>query len=256
MKEKKDARYLRRSRRGGLAISSGMVGLVALLVLTAPLASAASPQKVYTAPYTGLPVVVTIMATAGCGAALTVPSWPVFDLTTGIGTTSLSTSAKHCPDAGGVDDALIIAEVGYNGSTFKQAATGTHDVVAKLSFSWNAVVKAKPGSTTQLAASAVYIYAYVYLYDGTNGTTPALGYKTALSLYSTSGTHSSAKVGAIFSATTNSAKLVKNHQYLIEVYVVVDVTAQVLSAGTSTASASLNLATSGDQFKLDSVTVN
>jgi hypothetical protein len=255
MREGRIAKHGRPSRRGGLILSTGLLGLVSLLLLAAPMASAAGAQAVFKAPYTGTPQVGTLASTSGCGGMLAVPTWPNFNLTTGLGIESVNASANHCPDVSGTDSAAFISYLGYNGSAFTQATTGSHSVIAKLSFSWKAVAKAKAGSLTQSADASILIYAAVELVDQTNHTTPATGLVFALSLSVTSGTTTSSKTGALFNATSNSAKLVKNHHYTIEVIVYVDVSASVTAVGKSTASAGLNLATGGDGFKLVSVTV-
>jgi hypothetical protein len=256
MDERKRSGHLRRSRRGGLAISTGLVALVTLLLLAAPLTSATTPQKVYTAPYTGQPASGTLMGTVGCGGSLSVGSWPAFNLTTGIGSAWLNVSAKHCPDLSGSDSAVITAFAGYNGSAFTQAKSGSHSVATKFSFTWKASVTAKPSPSTQAVDADVDIYAIVALEDWTNDTSPTSGFASILSLVTTSGTVSSSKTNDIFYANTTATKLVKNHHYTIEVIVYIDLSATVPSSGKSTASASLNLASSGSKFNLVSVTVH
>ncbi len=255
MREGRIAKHGRPSRRGGLILSTGMLGLVSLLLLAAPMASAAGAQAVFKTPYTGTPQVGTFMSTSGCGGTLAVPSWPNFNLTTGLGIESANATANHCPDLSGTDSAGILSYLGYNGSAFTQTKTGSHSVIAQLSFSWKAVTKAKAGSSTQSADASISVYAIVELVDQTNQTTPATGLVFVLSMYVTSGSTTSSKTGVLFNATSNSAKLVKNHHYSIEVIVYVDVSASVTAVGKSTASAGLNLATGGDDFKLVSVTV-
>ena len=256
MEQNNTAKKLRRSRRGGFAISAGVLGVMALLVLSAPLGAAtATHPSILIAPYTGLPQAGALMATSGCGGTLSVLSWPTFVLSTGIGTTSMSVAAKPCADLSGSDSAAILSFFGYNGSAFVQAATGSHTVTAKFSDSWNATVKAKPGPTPQTASASVAVLGFVDLFDLTNGTEPASGLVFMLSLFVTSSAAHSVKVGAIFKATTSSAKLVKGHHYYLQVVVDVDLSSAVTSIGSSSAMATLNLGTAGNHVKLVSVTI-
>ncbi|MGA9839608.1 MAG: hypothetical protein WBF81_09390 [Thermoplasmata archaeon] len=240
---------------GGIAAAAALV-VVLFLVPTTLGAVSPAASTIFTAPYKGLPEDATFIDTEGCGATIALSVGPSFVAKTGVGTYSGTTSSKACPDQFGEDSSDIIAEVGYNGSLWKQTASGKATATALFNLSWKASVKASTASPKQSADASVSILIELAVVSASTQEVVASGLTLALTMEVTNGTMTSHKVDYTLKCATDAGKLVSGKQYYLTAEIEIVQESDVTSTGSSSASTSLNMGTGGNEAQMVSITVS
>jgi len=236
---------------------AGAAALVVILYLTANVAGAAvyAASTVDKAPFKGTPYDFADVGIYGCGTSLAFTTTPSFNVTTGLGLFNASSKVKACADLTSTDYVDIYGGVGYNGSEWTQATTGSVVVTVAYSLSWSAAVSAKP-SKNQSAVATASVFVEVFVSSASNNTEISFGYMIPLDLSESKGSTSSLKTAQSVKVATNAVKLLKGHKYWVTTELDLTVDAEVASTGASTASASLSLEPTGSSSKLVSITIS
>jgi hypothetical protein len=249
-----------RTRRSGrkwvTASMAGGAALVAVLFLLPNVAGAAvGSSTVITAPFKGTPYDFGGAGFAGCGTTLKITAMPSFNIQNGNSSFNAATSAKACADLSTTDYSDAYGQVGYNGSQWTQAKTGSATITALYNLSWSASLSAKPSKGQSASASVVIIEELEVSYAH-NGTGIAFALAFPLDLSKTTGSSTSTKSDDMFKLVTSSVTLTKGKSYYVTVYLYIEVDTSVNAAGTSSASAAVNLEPTGHQSKLVSITIS
>jgi hypothetical protein len=238
-----------------------MTVVAAAIVLVAPLA-AATPEFTFSPPYTGAPEVSTSTSTQGCAATARFAPFPTFSTSTGVGKVSAKTTAKACADGSGLDSSQATAILGYLGSCFTQPTRGTHDVIATWSVNFNISVSAKSGGVGQLATAEAHFFANVQIFNASTDATCAGGaplafnHNTTLTgLTKSPGSGHLTGTGFSFQAQILAVPLGAGDSYFIQTQFELVLLTEVSASGSSSASASGNIGTSGNQLTQQSVKI-
>jgi hypothetical protein len=244
-----EERRTRRSRSLSWGTGAG-VSLLALLVLVAPLTAGAHPATVTVkAPYQGSQDAGFDWVAQGCGFHISTPVSPAFNLTTGVGKLGVAASVKSC--GSGESGLYSAAAVGLNSTTTFTTTTGSHTITVHWTFKYTVKLTATVGGPGQGAFAEGFVGAIATLYDSTAGTS------TTIASYFTGNATSSGSFGATFTVKvtlSHALALVSGHVYQVETVAEVGLDVGV-SPGTSSASATTNMGSSGDSAKLTSIII-
>lgn len=214
-----------------------------------------SAKTVDKAPFKGLPYDYADAFLGGCKTSLSFTETPLFNTTNGNASFNASTGAKACPDQYGSDSAEILAGVGYNGSSWKQAKTASETVTFLFDLSYIAQASAKISKSASASASA-YIYVESEVWDETNDTETTTGFATVVAIDVTTSTSSTAhQTDQKFSAADGPASYKKGDTYFVTVWLDIILVCSVSSTGSSSASAWMTLEPTGYQSTLESITI-
>jgi hypothetical protein len=249
------------SAHKGQRLPIGMLGgcaLLAFLMVLAPFAAAGPVPfvvHVFSAPYSGTPITIKTTDVVDCGSA-TFTRNPSFNFTSGVGrgavksTASTSTSCRTpvLPNAGQTEAAFGISTPDFT------ATTGHHKITAVWNLTWNTQLHASgAGSKPRDVLTAGAIEVIVELYDLTNngGVSPT----PWTTILNTTGNANINFHGSKIVTAVISTNLTKGDVYsfltVVEFVAVAEIEA---GATTGHASASINLATSGNKATLVSIT--
>ena len=228
------------------AVVGGVV-LVALLLTSA--GAAATPVatvRTHTAPYTGQANQAAFWSDQGCGTSFSVKKLPEFNLTAGTFVGSELAKVATCGSAG--SSLFGELEGSYATSAFK-VSNGTYTVGADWKIRDTIALAAASGGSGITAGSSAIVGAYAVLEDVTNGTSWEFGNASAYYGNSTAPTSHNYTYSLKFTARFH---MVAGHEYEIVTGVYAEVNVYV-NGSKDTASASLNLGTSGKKAILSSV---
>jgi hypothetical protein len=228
--------------------ATGGVALVVFL-LTAATAGAApvAAAGTHTAPYAGQANQAVFWSNQGCGTSFALKKLPEFNLTTGRFVASESARSKTCGSSG----SSLFGEVeGSYGSPQFAVSNGTYSVGVHWKVVDSIALAAVSGAGGITAGSYVIVGAYAELEDVTNGSTWQFGNESTYYANSTSATSEGYDYALHFSGRYH---LVAGQEYEIVTGVYAEVNTFVNGAKSS-ASASVNLGTSGDRATMTSIT--
>lgn len=236
----------RRAARTTIAAFAAVA--VVAFVLTAASAAATPIAAVSThkAPYSGEANQIAFWANQGCGTTFSLKKLPELNLTMGTFVGSESASAKTCGSTNGSMFGEI--EGSYGAPQFTISA-GTYVVATDWLIKDTIDLAAASGAGGITAGSYAVVGAYALLEDVTNGTTWEFGNASAYYGNSTSATSHSYSYALDFSRTF---KLVAGQHYELVTGIYAEVNTFV-DGTKSSASASVNLGTSGKKATLSSV---
>jgi hypothetical protein len=244
----------RRPRRVTLGLTSGLAILAVLVMVFAPVSSAASASpnalRTFLAPWSGAASTAGTFTMSGCGTGPSYPAFPAFNLTTGKATQSVSTAVKGC--AKGPSSSVAFIESGVVGAAPFNTTSGVHHVIVYWTVTVTITLKATPGGTTPGASADTEFLGDAVLDDNTNSSSVSSTNSWFQFNFTSSGTttwHHTFMIALFINET-----LVLHHQYSVEsfIYGYVDASA---SKGANSASASINMATLGDMGKLTKITL-
>lgn len=241
-----------RFRARAMGYGGAFAVIAASLVLLSPIASAApihSSSVTLKAPYSGSTEAIGVFISEGCGNTVTIPITPNFNLTTGVLTQGASVATKSCGSSPSVVD-FDVGEELTSSHTFS-TTTGKQTVTVTWALKYVVALATKTGGAGQTALAGAEVLTAAFLYD-TNGTTTEIAESLAEYLNSSSPTTHSYSVTV--TDTNTSVPFVAGHTYEIETEVVVVAGAEV-STGKCTASASVNMGTSGEKGTLKSIVI-
>jgi hypothetical protein len=234
--------------RGSIALGAiGGVAIVAILLTAASAAAApvATAAK-HTAPYTGQANQAAFWSNSGCGGSFDLKKLPEFNLTKGTFVGSETAKASTCGSTG----SSMFGEIeGSYGTAQFTVANGTYSVGAHWKIVDTVSLAAASGGGGITAGSYAIVGAYAELEDVTNGTSWQFGNTSAYYGNSTSSTSQNYSYALNFAGTFH---LVAGHHYEIVTGLYVEVNVFV-NGSKSSASASVNLGTSGDRATLKSL---
>jgi len=228
------------------------VSLVVLLIGTASAAPVTGLRATttYAPPYSGTPGATFIGLATGCGSTGSIVVFPSFNLTSGKGLGSTKVSASSC---GATNSSMQIElSAGFNSTSFT-TTSGLHRFVAHWTLTFVVKLAASAGSSTQFAEAVFFVAEGIGIHDNTNGTTFVGATSKLLYDAITSGTYTHT-YSKIKETSWNNATLVKGHSYSMQLGLDI-VTVAGVTAGKSTASASVAMAGGSDDFLLTSVTM-
>ena len=236
-----------RARRRTIALATAFgVVAVSLAVLLSPYAGAVSAaMTTQTAPFTGEVTEAVYWSYTGCGTSVDVYKNPNLDLSSGKFTTHIGVSAASC----GSVNSSEFAESQANLATYSWTASATGSFPAYVNWtvkdkiSLSAIIGT---SGNQFAGSYALVGAYAEIVDTTNNTTWTVGTSSHYYGNSASPTTHTYSYPLYFEA---SVPQVAGHTYTLVTGIYVEVNAFV-STGTSSASAQVNMATSGNHAYL------
>ena len=246
---------LSRWARRGLAAGSGFVGVVALVLIAAPLAAASSPIS-FAPPYSGFTSTTSnYLSSSGCTATAHEPVTPSWSATTGTFSFSGKASAGSCLNS--YSSASVDAQSIINSPTF----SGTHGGTSIVYVDWSYAVAARASVALLSSANFSYVSAsvtgtvYTELYDVTNG---SISYVTGTTATLFGATFYSTGLYVLSTGPTLVYQylygvLHKGHTYQVTLWVTADLGVSVYNAS-GTASASVNLGGSNG-VTLTSVTI-
>lgn len=258
MESEKEERVDRREKSGRVRMRAiGYGGAFALfaasLVLLSPIASAESTHAssvTLTKPYAGTTIGVGLFFTQGCGSTVSLLATPSFNLTTGVLTQGAGAATKSCGSALSVVD-FTLGEEFESSHTFS-TTTGKHTVSVFWNLKYKVSLAAKSGGKGQKAEAVAEVVTEAYLYNLTTGYTTVFAGSSASYVNTSSPTTHSYTVS--ISDTNATVPFVAADTYEVETDVATLVLAEV-TAGKCTASASLNMGTSGEQATLTSIVI-
>jgi hypothetical protein len=219
----------------------------------APAPSVASPvTKTWSAPYTGGAGFSLIIGTTDGCSAVGLPVPPSFNTTTGVGYLSSNGSARSCP---GVNSSLLWEMDDVLEGPSSTTTTGVHDLKASWGLNFAVDLAAHRGKATQNATASFEVEIILELVKLTSsqslpGTTNSTLYSQ--SIYTGTYSHTYRKVPV---TTDFNATLSKKAHYAFEAYVYSEIYLFV-SPGSSSASASVNMGSAGNDVVLKSVTMS
>ena len=225
------------------------IGAMMILAPSATASSASSAKKI-TAPYSGYGYGYVDFSFYGCGGSASVTAWPALNLTTGHATYAFGVKQVSC----GTDINSTFADAGAYIYTPISLATGPQSVETN----WKATVAVKlvatPGSTDPTVLSDFSLYPYVYVYDSTNDSIVRETGATSVSDAISTGTFSKTYTNFYFhdwvNYTFNSA-----HTYYLATYFLAEAYAEA-GPGSSSATASINMASSSHRAILESIMIS
>ncbi|HZY71174.1 MAG TPA: hypothetical protein VFF67_09400 [Thermoplasmata archaeon] len=224
---------------------------------------------------------------AGC-ASNTFGKFPSWSAKTGVGGMSSLAKAKACIPGVGSSSSYMSADASVYVYIPLTLSTGKHSVQPTVNFTWNATetytIGAKcpavklvnrNGSIDCYASATFSLNAYAFLYDTTNYTTTSspVGFSSLYNsssqynytyCYYTSGcSYYNNTYGKPTTVTGKSSvtwyfnlTAVKTHHYEVELFVSTYIDASMASYPRSTATASFNLGTLGNGFKMTQIAVS
>jgi hypothetical protein len=229
-----------------LAVIAGVALVAVLLTAAGAAAASVATTAAHKAPYSGQANQAVFWSNQGCGTSFAVKKLPDFNLTTGAFVGRETAKAATC---GSTSSSLFGEIEGSYASTAFEVANGTYSVGAHWKFSDTISLAAASGAGGITAGSYVVVGAYALLEDITNGSTWQFGNSSTYYGNSTSPTSLSYAYTLNF---TGKFHLVAGQDYEIVTGVYAEVNAFVNGAKSS-ASASVNLGTSGKKATLTSV---
>jgi hypothetical protein len=244
----RSARSLSRGPRWALVLgSSAGSAFIALLLLGASAAaSTAASSSVHAAPYSGQANQAAFWSNQGCNTSFALPKLPQFSLTKGTFVGREAVSAKTC----GSSNSSMFGEIQGSYATSKfTVGNGTYAIAADWAIKDTISLAASSGAGGITAGSYAIVGAYAELEDVTNGTTWVFGDASTFYLNSTAPATHSHSYALKFNTTL---RLVEGQYYELVTGVYAEVNAFVNGAKSS-ATASVNLGTSGKRATLTSV---
>jgi hypothetical protein len=245
-------------RRAAVRTGGGVVAALALVVVLvgsasgAPALAGAGPvTKTWTAPYTASQFGILIASLGGCSSVGLQVS-PFFNVTSGLAYVSDNASARSCP---GTNSTVFWEMDAVLESAAFTTTTGVHHVKASWSLNFVVDLAAHRGKTSQNATASYELAASLELVDLTTDTDVIGNITNALfthTIYTGTYSHTYLKdpVTSYFNGT-----LSKKDRYAFEAYVFNDLDVSV-TPGSSSASASVNLGSAGNDAVLKSVTMS
>ena len=247
-----------RSRRPQLAWAASIatLGVLALLVLSTPLASATTVVR-HVAPYTGgTKIQVRDPVTQGCGAGLKVGVAAAFNVTSGVARAQATSQSKPCATSdsqSGYD-----GQMGLKGLNFKVAASGTYTMTASWTLTWNASLSMSTAAANAGAQTTVEVYLLSKVLDLTSRTnyTGSTVWVLNKDLVS-AGSYAGGQTAGTWSTTVSKLPLVTGHTYAFYAIVVVDVQTAVPQGapGGSLVVATIDMGSTGHAGYLTSLVV-
>lgn len=237
----------------------GSFAVVASFALIPALASATAPVASFAPPYTSARLVEVRSPTqSGCGGSatltLTVPA--TLNLTTGLATGKVYGKAKPCANAD--TQATYDGTAGLTALKFKASASGTHNIVATWTVTWNASASMTKAAASAGSQSTVEIYLLTKVVDLTalvtyKGHTTFIAQKDLVA----AGSWSSGAVNTVYTASVLSISLTMGHTYSVYAALAYSVQAVVPagSAAGSVVTAFVDLGSVGHGGYLTSVRV-
>jgi hypothetical protein len=248
-------RSLRMRPTSALHVATGVVAVfVAMLIVSSvasasPVAFAKRASKTLKAPYAGAPASEAEWNTLGCGAKGSVPITPTFNTSSGALKASASASVKSC---GSVNSSAYAVAIGGLESTASfTTGTGKYTVTVDWSVKINVSLAATTGGKGQRAEAFAVVEGIAELFDAKNNS--YLDFAANLSGFLNSSTPTTHTYSYKFSLSA-TLNLVAKNTYSVETYVEVLAAADV-TPGASSASASINMGSSGNQGKLTSIVI-
>jgi hypothetical protein len=231
-----------------------VIPFVAALLLIAPAADAHPfhAPVVHVAPFTGTLVLGRVVSTFGCGASASLTVAPAFNLSTGVGISTGTSSAHGCGLPGFSDTGSTRGISGFDSKSFPGKSSYAH-VVLKFSLNWAFNLSATPANLAggPSAWAAYSINAGAFLIDLTTST--YVGGCALMEFNTTNGTATgmvSGHAGLPGTCTVFPINLTNpSHTYFMQ-FVLYATEWTYAPSGTSTAAkALLNVATGGHEFK-------
>jgi len=231
---------------------AALAGLVVLFVgnaAAAPMMVAAADAR-YSAPYTGQGYGSVNDYSTGCGVAMSAPVLPTFNVTTGRTYESVKSTASSCGTQNGTGNVQAIES--YFSLPITIHSSGLHKWISQWVADFSVKLAASPGSPSQEAQAGFSENENFELLDLTNGSAFFPTTVPYVSTYISSGTYS-IEYSHLHQSVYLNATLAKGHMYefVAEIYIYVYV---LVTPGTSTASAYVNMGSDGRHAVLESVT--
>ncbi len=244
-------------RRATVTLATGGAGALTLLLLvsgTSLGASAASHPSHFhlVAPYSGEGYGEVGVFNSGCRLTDSTPVDPVVNSSSGWAEMSGKVTAGSCGASNSSTEVTLFGGLDSN-ATF-QTTNGVHTLTSRWVIDLSTHLTASPGGPTQNATAELIVYPYMYLADLTSGAVYMGSQPFAIYENVSSGSfaHTFAHVHTSSSIVTT---FVRSHTYEFGVGIEVELVASV-TPGTSSASASVNMATGARGAELLSVTLS
>ncbi|MFI5417634.1 MAG: hypothetical protein ACHQ2Y_01870 [Candidatus Lutacidiplasmatales archaeon] len=228
----------------------GATAAVTLLMVLAPLGSAGFKAIVIKAPYkgsvTGGP---NSLSTSGCGGTAALTKVGLFTLSTGKLVESATATSKVCGLYGfpSYTSASATDQAGMIGGAWTMTSTGYHTISAQFKASYALTLNNFLGNKSQYTATTVQVWVGGNLWNVTGNTYAKYGtsFYNSSSSYNVNRTFTYLVTSHIFTLYANTT-LGSGDTYAWIVGIEIAVTTTVLNAGSSTATATVNMATGGE----------